>query len=87
MAKLKIAVLLAVAAVVAASPAVRAEIIEQILVKVNGDMRDLPDGETVRALIARYQLTPEKVAILAERACNHQSLWHPDDAPMGFRVN
>ena len=32
-------------------------------VKVNGDMRDLPDGETVRALIARYQLTPEKVAI------------------------
>jgi sulfur carrier protein len=32
-------------------------------VKVNGDVRDLPAGETVRALIARYQLTPEKVAI------------------------
>jgi sulfur carrier protein len=32
-------------------------------VKVNGEARDLPAGETVRALIARYQLTPEKVAI------------------------
>lgn len=30
--------------------------------------------------------SPEKVAILAERARNHQSLWHPDDAPMGARV-
>jgi hypothetical protein len=26
--------------------------------------------------------TPEKVAVLAERAHNHQSLWHPADAPM-----
>jgi sulfur carrier protein len=32
-------------------------------VKVNGEARDLPAGETIRALIARYQLTPEKVAI------------------------
>jgi sulfur carrier protein len=32
-------------------------------VKINGEARDLPAGETVRALIARYQLTPEKVAI------------------------
>ena len=45
MAKLKIAVLLAVAAVVAASPAVRAEIIEQILVKVNGDIFTKTDLE------------------------------------------
>ena len=36
-------------------------------VKVNGDHRDLPDGETVRALVARYQLTPEKVAIELNR--------------------
>jgi len=36
-------------------------------VKVNGDPRDLPDGETVRALVARYQLTPEKVAIELNR--------------------
>jgi sulfur carrier protein len=34
-----------------------------MLVTVNGEPRDLPDGETIRALIARYQLTPEKVAI------------------------
>ena len=32
-------------------------------VTVNGDARDLPDGETVRALITRYQLSPDKVAI------------------------
>jgi thiamine biosynthesis protein ThiS len=36
-------------------------------VKVNGDPRDLPDGETLRALVARYQLTPEKVAIELNR--------------------
>lgn len=30
---------------------------------VNGQPRDLPDGETLRALVARYNLTPEKVAI------------------------
>jgi thiamine biosynthesis protein ThiS len=36
-------------------------------VKVNGDPRDLPDGETLRALVARYQLAPEKVAIELNR--------------------
>ena len=36
-------------------------------VKVNGDARDLPEGETVRALVARYKLTPEKVAIELNR--------------------
>lgn len=30
---------------------------------VNGDPRELPDGETLRALVTRYNLTPEKVAI------------------------
>ena len=34
-----------------------------IKVMVNGDERELPDGETIRALIERYQLSPEKVAI------------------------
>ena len=38
-----------------------------MLVKVNGEARDLPEGETVLALIARYQLTPEKVAIELNR--------------------
>jgi sulfur carrier protein len=38
-----------------------------MLVKVNGESRELPDGETVLALIARYQLTPEKVAIELNR--------------------
>lgn len=32
-------------------------------VSVNGDARDLPEGETVRALVERYNLKPEKVAI------------------------
>jgi sulfur carrier protein len=36
-------------------------------VKVNGDPRDLPEGETLRGLVARYQLTPEKVAIELNR--------------------
>ena len=36
-------------------------------VTVNGDARDLPDGETLRALVARYQLTPEKVALELNR--------------------
>jgi sulfur carrier protein len=36
-------------------------------VTVNGQSRELPEGETVRALVARYQLTPEKVAIELNR--------------------
>jgi sulfur carrier protein len=36
-------------------------------ITVNGDSRDIPDGETVRALIARYNLTVEKVAIELNR--------------------
>jgi sulfur carrier protein len=36
-------------------------------VTVNGEPRDLPAGETVRALVTRYNLTPEKVAIELNR--------------------
>lgn len=37
-------------------------------ITVNGDARtDIPAGETVRALIARYNLVPEKVAIELNR--------------------
>lgn len=36
-------------------------------VTVNGESRDLPEGETIRALVARYNLTPEKVAIELNR--------------------
>ena len=36
-------------------------------VKVNGEARDLPDGETLRALVARHNLVPEKVAIELNR--------------------
>jgi sulfur carrier protein len=38
-----------------------------MVVKVNGEARELPEGETVRALIGRYQLTPEMVAIELNR--------------------
>lgn len=36
-------------------------------VRVNGDEREISDGETVRALVARYNLKPEKVAIELNR--------------------
>ena len=36
-------------------------------VKVNGEECEVPEGETVRALIARYQLAPEKVAVELNR--------------------
>jgi thiamine biosynthesis protein ThiS len=36
-------------------------------VKVNGDARELPDGETVRAVIVRYNLDPAKVAVELNR--------------------
>jgi thiamine biosynthesis protein ThiS len=38
-----------------------------VTITVNGDRRDLPDGETLRALVARYKLVPEKVAIELNR--------------------
>jgi sulfur carrier protein len=36
-------------------------------ITVNGDARDIPEGETVRALITRYNLTVDKVAIELNR--------------------
>ena len=36
-------------------------------VTVNGESRDLPPGETLRALVSRYKLTPDKVAIELNR--------------------
>jgi sulfur carrier protein len=36
-------------------------------ITVNGDTRDIPDGETVRALVTRYNLAVEKVAIELNR--------------------
>ncbi|HEX8915211.1 MAG TPA: sulfur carrier protein ThiS [Humisphaera sp.] len=36
-------------------------------VRVNGDPRDLPEGETVRALVVRYSLDPAKVAVELNR--------------------
>jgi sulfur carrier protein len=38
-----------------------------IKVVVNGDQRELPEGETVRALIERYRLSPEAVAVELNR--------------------
>ena len=34
---------------------------------VNGDARELPEGETVRALVVRHNLVPEKVAVELNR--------------------
>ena len=36
-------------------------------VTVNGEAHELPDGETVRALVVRFNLVPEKVAIELNR--------------------
>ena len=36
-------------------------------VKVNGEATDLPDGETLRALVGRFKFAPEKVAIELNR--------------------
>ena len=36
-------------------------------VRVNGDARDLPDGQTVRALVVQYGLDPAKVAVELNR--------------------
>ena len=45
----------------------RLHIIPPMTVKVNGEARELPDGETLRGLVALYQLTPEKVALELNR--------------------
>jgi sulfur carrier protein len=38
-----------------------------MLVKVNGDEKELADGTTLRQLVASFKLTPEKVAIELNR--------------------
>lgn len=44
-----------------------AAIIGTMKVTVNGESREVPLGETVRALIGRYNLSPDKVAIELNR--------------------
>jgi len=36
-------------------------------IRVNGQPRDVPDGQTLRALVESHQLKPEKVAIELNR--------------------
>jgi sulfur carrier protein len=49
---------------VATYPAEASRSIMRIMtVTVNGEPRELPEGETLRALVARFNLVPEKVAI------------------------
>jgi thiamine biosynthesis protein ThiS len=38
-----------------------------VTIRVNGEERDAPEGETLRTLVARHNLTPEKVAIELNR--------------------
>ncbi|HWE01422.1 MAG TPA: sulfur carrier protein ThiS [Tepidisphaeraceae bacterium] len=36
-------------------------------IKINGEPRNLPDGQTVRDIVLRHNLTPEKVAVELNR--------------------
>lgn len=38
-----------------------------MIIRVNGDQRDVPDGQTLRALVESHNLKPEKVAIELNR--------------------
>jgi thiamine biosynthesis protein ThiS len=38
-----------------------------VKIRVNGDERELPDGQTLRALVESHNLKPEKVAIELNR--------------------
>ena len=38
-----------------------------MILTVNGEKLDLPDGATVTKLVARFNLTPEKVAVELNR--------------------
>src|SRR4051794_8342886 len=51
---------------VAARPA-SSIIANEMNVTVNGETRNLPDGTTVRQLVAQFKLAPEKVAIELNR--------------------
>ena len=39
----------------------------RMIIRVNGDDREVPDGTTVRSLAAQFNLVPEKVAIEVNR--------------------
>ena len=38
-----------------------------MIIRVNGQERDVPDGQTLRALVEAHNLKPEKVAIELNR--------------------
>ena len=38
-----------------------------MMIRVNGDERDVPEGTTARALVVQFNLVPEKVAIEVNR--------------------
>ena len=38
-----------------------------MIIRVNGEERDVPDGQTLRALVESHKLKPEKVAIELNR--------------------
>ena len=42
-------------------------IIRTMQIKVNGDAREMPDGTTLRTLLANFKMVPEKVAIELNR--------------------
>src|SRR5687768_10240327 len=48
-------------------PRIAIAIIRSMTVTVNGETRDLPDGETLRGLVGRFNLRPEKVAVELNR--------------------
>ena len=39
----------------------------RVIIRVNGQEREVPDGQTLRALVESHQLKPEKVAIELNR--------------------
>src|SRR5688572_18544505 len=53
--------------VISTSPLLLNSALLLMTITVNGDSRELPQGETVRALIARYQLDANKVAVELNR--------------------
>ncbi len=57
---------------------------DRMRIRVNGEEREIPDGASVRDLIATFQLTPERVAIevnerLVRRAVYAETCLQPDD--------
>ena len=50
-----------------------------MLVKVNGDEKEFPEGTTLRQLVESFKLTPEKVAIELNRRLARSEKY---DAPL-----